>query len=265
MTAMFAQAALGPSLGAGQRLDVVFIGIGQRGQLIKGHVDVCADPALDLHRLFRTDEVLLVGERVTEMDAVFSDAGQALFRIRVGHFLFAVHTDDLADAGAQRHDLESAGIGEGRPVPSGPAGQPAFFSDLFGNVAQVIAVAEHGLRVDVLQIFHGDEAHLALCAHRHEGRGLDVAMRRMDDAGASQLAWDPLDHLKAEAVVVLIFAQPAAEPARDPHFQRGEQKLQPDAQHIREDRLAQEFREGKHAEERDGLEDGRVEHMREGR
>ena len=92
---------------------------------------------------------------------------------------------DFAQAG-QREHLESAGIGEDRLIPAHELVQPArLFDEVFaGADMQVIRVGEDDLRTDLVQFARGHALDGRLRAHRHEDRGLDVAVRSMHNAAA---------------------------------------------------------------------------------
>ena len=77
----------------------------------------------------------------------------------------------------------------------------------------------------------------------------------MNDAGPSQLAGNALGDLKAELIVVLIFAQPRAQLFGDPRFHRRKDELKADAQQISEHRLRDEVRKWQDTKECDRLED----------
>ncbi len=71
-----------------------------------------------------------------------------------------------------------------------PVGEAAAGGDGGGLVAEVVAVGEHGLGAEFVEVSCGDEADVAVRADGHEGGGLDVAVGGMDDAGAAELAGD---------------------------------------------------------------------------
>ena len=57
---------------------------------------------------------------------------------------------------------------------------------------EVISVGQDGLRAGGPDLFRGQRLYRGLGGHRDEGRGLDISMRRMDNAGAavlSRLCW----------------------------------------------------------------------------
>ena len=64
--------------------------------------------------------------------------------------------------------------------------QPARLADqlLAGADMQVVGVGEDDLRTDFIQFTRGHALDRCLCADGHENRGLDVAVRRMNDASA---------------------------------------------------------------------------------
>ncbi len=117
MFEMFGEATLGPAFGALHRLDIIFVSVGEGSELVESHVNIGADATLDLHRFFRTDEVGLSVERIDETHASLCDVGEAFFVGGVGDAAFLFHRDDFAEAGAEGHDLEAAGVGKGGAEP----------------------------------------------------------------------------------------------------------------------------------------------------
>ena len=87
---------------------------------------------------------------------------------------------------AQRKDLETARIGEDRPVPAGERVQPAELLDhvLAGAKVQVVGVAEDDARPHLPHLVGVQRLHGRLGADGHEGRRRDVAVGGVDDAGA---------------------------------------------------------------------------------
>ena len=83
-------------------------------------------------------------------------------------------------------DLEAAGIREDRAVPVHEGMQAAELGDgvRTGAHGQVVGVGEHDLGAQVLDRLGGDALDVGLGAHGHEDGGLDIAVRRMQDARA---------------------------------------------------------------------------------
>ena len=107
-------------------------------------------------------------------------------RFHAGH----VHRQRLLESGSQRQHLESAGIGERRPVPVHESRESA------GRVEHILAraleqmkrVGQQTLRPQLAHGLRQDGLHCRLRGDRHEGRRADVAVRRVDDAGAAVTA-----------------------------------------------------------------------------
>ena len=104
-------------------------------------------------------------------------------RLHAGH----VHGERLLEARAKRKHLESAGIGEGRSVPVHELRQSAGLVEhlLAGALVQVERVGQQALRAEVPHGFRQYGLHRGLGGHRYERRGVDVAVRGVDDAGAA--------------------------------------------------------------------------------
>ena len=142
---MFVQTTQRPSLCSFQRFHIVFITICQRCQFIISHMYICAYSTLYLHTFFGTDKIILISERIMKMYTFLTYMSQSIFRIGIHNLFFTIHTDNFSQSGTKRHDLKAAGIGHGRPIPSGPSRKSALFCDFFGKITQVIAVAQHCL------------------------------------------------------------------------------------------------------------------------
>ena len=86
----------------------------------------------------------------------------------------------------QAHHLIAARIGEDRAIPAHEAMQPAEPRDALGAGAQhqMIGVAEDDVGAAGTHIGRLHRLDRRRRADRHEGRGADIAARRMDDAGA---------------------------------------------------------------------------------
>ena len=137
---------------------------GVRRADVKRHGDIAAQRFLNRHAGFRTDEHLASVQMAAEMNALFLDFAQT----------------------CEREYLESAGIRQNRLVPAHELVQPASLADqlLTGADMQVVGIGEDNLRTDFVQLARGHALDRCLCADRHENRGLDVAVRRMNDASA---------------------------------------------------------------------------------
>ncbi len=117
MFEMFAEAALGPAFGAGHGFNIIFISVSKGSKLIESHMNIRADLALDAHGFFGADEIGLTVEGVGEVDAFFGDVGEAFFMGGVGDAAFFFHGDDFTETGAERHNLETTGVGDGGFLP----------------------------------------------------------------------------------------------------------------------------------------------------
>ena len=83
-------------------------------------------------------------------------------------------------------ELESAAIGQDRPVPAHEAVQPAERRDrlLARPQRKMIRVAQNHLRPGRAELFDLQPLDARLRAHRHERRHLHGAMRRREDGPA---------------------------------------------------------------------------------
>ncbi len=88
------------------------------------------------------------------------------------------------DGVAVGEHLESTGVGEDGAVPVHEIVQAAELGDgvRAGTHGEVIGVGEHDLGAKALDRLGGDALHVGLRADRHEDGGLDVAVRRVQDA-----------------------------------------------------------------------------------
>ena len=86
---------------------------------------------------------------------------------------------DLAQL-AQRHDLESARVGEDWPVPAHEGVQPAKSGDAFSARAQhqVIGIGEHDISARCLDLLGIQRLYGRSGANRHKRRSADDAARR---------------------------------------------------------------------------------------
>ena len=134
---------------------VAVAGVGQA--LVEDHRDVRPDHALHGHRFLRTEEELVPVEMRVEAAAVFRE----LAHLR------------------ERKDLEAAGIGENRPVPSHELVKPARGGDYVGTWPQqkVVGVAENDLRLQLLQVARLKRLDRSESPHVHEDRCLHRAVR----------------------------------------------------------------------------------------
>ena len=141
------------------------MGGGVADALVERHHDVATEGELDVHGRFRREQVRVAVQVRLEQDA------------------FVGHLAEIAEA----EDLEAAGIGQDGARPGHETVQAAQLAD--GLVAraeeQVIGVGQDDLGVELLdEIALGDALDRGLRAHRHEDRRLDVAVRRVEHAGA---------------------------------------------------------------------------------
>ena len=187
---MLGYAALRPTVGAFHGAFLVSAGVHQRGQLVEGEHDVGADLVLDAHGDFGGETVQRAVERRLERYTVLVHEREPLlaFRDHVVRFHAGdVHGERLLEARAERQHLEAAGIGEGRAVPVHEFGESAGFVEhlLAGSFVQVERVGQQALRAKILHGFGQHGLHRGLRGHRHERRGVDVAVGGVDDAGAA--------------------------------------------------------------------------------
>ena len=131
-------ASAGPAERAFHRILLVGAGVHQRGELIEREHDVRAELVLDAHRNLGGETMCVTIQRRLECHAVLVHPGHAFLalgddvvRLHAGH----VHRQRLLEADAQRHDLETAGIGERGPIPVHETRQAA------GRVQHVLARA----------------------------------------------------------------------------------------------------------------------------
>ena len=123
--------------------------------LVEGHDDVGAQRFLDGDGLGRIEEDLLAGDLVPEVGAIFGDP-------LVG----------------ERKHLESAGVGEDRPVPAHEFVQSAgLFHERFARAkVKVIGVGEDYLGAGFLHLHGGHCLHRGVGSDRHENRSFDDAV-----------------------------------------------------------------------------------------
>ena len=140
-----------PQAGAFERLLLVAAGVVEGGQLVEGEHDVGTDLVLNLHGHLGGEAVNRAVNVRLEVHAVVVNVGEAFLALR--HVVVAegaavgalsvrdgTHVDYLLEAGAQAHDLEAAGVGEGGAVPVHERTQAACRVEDFGAGLQVQVV-----------------------------------------------------------------------------------------------------------------------------
>ncbi len=197
---MHLQTCLSPALSSRQCLFVIVIIICQGSEFIKRHMNVSTDPALDFHGFPRADEVLPLNDRIPEADAVFCYMRKA-FTVRCVCEVFLIfHSHDFSHPRSQGHDLESAGVRQCRPAPSGPLRQPPLCCNVFRSISKVVSIGQHSLGTDLMKILHGHKRNFSSRPNAHECRCVNVTMRCMNDACTSQ-SIQPLFDFKGKTVV----------------------------------------------------------------
>lgn len=128
----------------------------------KAHDDVRADFFLDADRFFGREEFLVPVEFVVKKDPIFGD--------------FA--------ALGQRENLESAGIGQHRPVVLHEFMDAAGFrDDVFpGTKVKVVGIGQNDPGSASLDLLGGQGFDRGVRADRHEHRDFNVPMGRVQDA-----------------------------------------------------------------------------------
>ena len=139
------------------------LGRGQRRAFVETHDDIRAQQLLDFHAAFRRQHML----------AAINMAGKA-------HALFG----QLAQRG-KAHDLKPAAVRQDRALPVHELVQAAQPGDAFGAGAQhqVIGIAQQDVGARGAHAFGHHGLHRSGRAHRHEGRGADLAARGGNHAG----------------------------------------------------------------------------------
>ncbi len=129
---------------------------------VERHGDVGIEEMLDLDRALGRQAMLAAVEMRAEDDAALVDLAQ----------------------GGERHHLKAAGIGEDRRRPVHEAVKPALCRDALRARPQheMIGVAEDDLRAGARNRFRQHRLDGGGGADRHEGRGVDRAMRRRQHA-----------------------------------------------------------------------------------
>ncbi len=128
------------------------------------HRDVRADEPLDPHRLLGRQVVARAVEVRVEREAVFGRLAQL----------------------GQGERLKPAGVGEHRVRPLGEAVKAPVRRHLLraGAEPEVVGVSEHDARSGRRDLLRRERLDRPLCPDRHEGGGLDHAVRRDERAAA---------------------------------------------------------------------------------
>ena len=190
---VFFQAPLRPPVRAGDGFLLVGARVNERSQLVEGEHDVRAQPMLNLHGLFGRKAVLGAIDNRAKVHAFLIYLGHAL-PFRGPNILFGeirqVHGDDLFKAHTQRHHLESAGIGVGRPVPVLEFRHAAgLVHDVVARLqVEMIGIGQNGLRSGGANLLRRQGLYRGLGRHRDKRRGGDIAVRGVDNTTAAMLA-----------------------------------------------------------------------------
>ena len=136
------------------------------------------------------EAMLVAVQRRFEGYAVLVYKGQAFFAIGdhvIGFEAGDVHRQRFLEAGAERKDLESSGIGVGRTVPIHEPRKSTGGVKRFGAGAleQMEGIGQQALGAQLLHLLGQHAFHGGLRADRHERRCANVAVRGVDDAGAA--------------------------------------------------------------------------------
>ena len=133
------------------------------GAVVENHDHIGAKPLLQGDGGFRAEEDALAIDRRAERHAFLADLAH----------------------GAEAEDLETAGIGEDRPVPAHEAVQAAVGFDDFraGAQHQVEAVGENHVGAGFPHLPGVQALHRAVGAHRHERGGAHLAAGEAQHAG----------------------------------------------------------------------------------
>src|SRR5699024_3978823 len=161
--------------------------------------DVRPQPVLDLHRDLGREAVHVAVDEGAEGDAVVVDVGQALLalgdvvvlpgggasRLPAGELA----REHLAEAGAQAHHLEAAGVGVGGAGPVHEGTQAAGLVDQVvpGLEVEVVGVGQQRLRPEVAHRLRQHRLDRGLGADGDEGRRGDLPVRGADHPGARLL------------------------------------------------------------------------------
>lgn len=135
--------------------------------------------------------MLVAIEMGLEPNAVFIHVSQTLLArsncIIGAGLVNRFHVDDLLESRTQAHDLESAGIGEGRAPPAHELAQATSLIEDIGAwlKVQVISIGKYRLGTELLYLHWGDSLHRCFGANGDERRSLDLSVRSSDNASAS--------------------------------------------------------------------------------
>ena len=179
------QAAIQPAVRAlGRARGVLAVGV-ERRALVEDQRDVRAERGLDLHRGLGAHELRRAVEVGAEAHALLLDREDRA-RALAGELRGAAL--DLVRDGAVAHgeDLETAGIGDDRPVPALEAVQPAELLDqlVAGREEQVERVAEHHVVAEGGDLADLERLDDGLGRQRHEGGRAHLAVGELERAGA---------------------------------------------------------------------------------
>ena len=143
-----------------------------------------------------------------EPDAVLVHMRQPLLAgghgvVRTGH-VHGGHVDDLLEARAEAHHLESAGVRERRPVPVHERAETAGrVQDFRARLqVQVVRIGQQSLRAELLHGFGQHGFDRGFGPDGDERGRLDLAVRCGDGAGAAQEVAAPAAAVTAAAVGV---------------------------------------------------------------
>ena len=142
---------------------------GVRRALVELHGNVGAERFLDAHVLLgRPAHIAAVVNRA-EGDAVVVELA------RIG----------------KREDLESARVGEHRPVVIHELMHPAGFRNhvLTGALREMVGVCKHHLGFQLAKLRRGDALHRGRCADGHKHRSVEIAVRRREGERAGVAAF----------------------------------------------------------------------------
>ena len=141
---------------------------------IEHHHDVAAQRQLNVDGRFGSEEMRIPVQMRTEPYAL------------IGHSSQAVEAEDLKSAGIRKNGA--------RPGHESVKTPELANRLVAGPQKQMIRVGEDDLGVDIAEeIARENPLNGRLCADRHEDRGLDVAVRRVQNAGPrARLAADSL-------------------------------------------------------------------------
>ena len=132
--------------------------------MIEGHGDVGPQPPLDIDSPFRRESSHRAIDMTLKLHSVLRDASEPL----------------------KRENLEPARIGEHRASPGSEAVEPSHGAhDLFARPQmQVVGVAQNDLSAGTADVSRAEPSDHGVRAYRHERRGVHLAMRQGEGAGA---------------------------------------------------------------------------------